>query len=251
MQFDPEVAKEIGVEEAIMYANIVFWCAKNAANDKHHHDGYYWSYNSISAFTALFQFWSVQQIRRILENLEKKGYILSGNYNAHKYDQTKWYSCPKEQIHLLKPANGFVESGKPIPDIKPDSKQISAIKSRNSEDEERKIEEVDSDTGEARPVKPAKMVKDRSLGMDRTAIRVRNRFIDLCKKKIGVSVILSKVGYVIALRALNRGKLTEAQIYDLFDEWFSMGKPDEETVSITRALSDNQINGYKARNQIN
>lgn len=82
------------------------------------------------------------------------------------------------------------------------------------------------------------------------AIRIQFKFIEMCKKEIGISPIMNKAGYVCALRAIDKGGLTEAQIYDLFEEWFGFGKPDDETVSLTRALSDNQINGYRARNQI-
>jgi hypothetical protein len=58
MQFDPDLAKEIGVEEAIMYSNIEYWCAHNQANRVNLHEGRYWTYNSISAFTELFTFWT-------------------------------------------------------------------------------------------------------------------------------------------------------------------------------------------------
>ena len=71
MQFNPEIAKDIGVEEAIMYSNIEFWCEKNKANNKNFHDEAYWTYNSMEAFKILFPFWTVRQIERILKNLEK------------------------------------------------------------------------------------------------------------------------------------------------------------------------------------
>jgi len=93
MQFSPVIAKNIGVEEAIMYSNIEYWCAKNEANKKHFYDGSYWTYNTQEAFEELFPFWTRAQIRRILFKLEDKKYIKIGNYNKAKYDQTKWYSA--------------------------------------------------------------------------------------------------------------------------------------------------------------
>ena len=92
MQFDPLIAKDIGVEEAIMLSNIEYWCIKNEANKKHYYEGTYWTYNTQEAFEELFSFWTRAQIRRILGNLEDKNYIKSGNFNKAKYDQTKWYS---------------------------------------------------------------------------------------------------------------------------------------------------------------
>ncbi len=93
MRFDPVVAKKVGVEEAIMYSNIRYWCIKNKANKKHFNDGRFWTYNSIEAFCDLFPFWTEKQIRRILNNLIKKGYVKTGNYNKKGYDRTKWYAC--------------------------------------------------------------------------------------------------------------------------------------------------------------
>ncbi|TSC64534.1 MAG: bacteriophage-like protein [Microgenomates group bacterium Gr01-1014_93] len=135
MQFDPNIAKKIGVEEAIMYSNIEFWCIKNEANGKNLHDGHHWTYNSQKAFEKLFPFWTRDQIRRIINNLKKNGLILEGSYNKVKYDKTKWYCCLvpawMETIWANPPTdwgetpNGLVETPQPIPYInnKPDNKQ--------------------------------------------------------------------------------------------------------------------------------
>jgi len=116
--FDKQIAKDIGVEEAIMYSNIEWWVKKNKANKskKHLHDGKYWTFNSMSAFAELFPFWSKGQIRRILKNLISKGLILTGSFNKIGYDKTKWY-CTNQQIDVSESTNGCVEIDKPIPDI--------------------------------------------------------------------------------------------------------------------------------------
>lgn len=85
-------------------------------------------------------------------------------------------------------------------------------------------------------------------GKNKIAIRIQQKFIALCKKETGIAPVQDIKGYKIVLYAMSTGGLSEPQIYDLFDEWFSLGKPDDEMVQITRALSGNQINGYKARN---
>ena len=66
--FDTELAQKLGVNEAIMLQNIVFWLLKNKANGSNYYDGRYWTYNSHKAFKELFPFWTENQIRRILEN---------------------------------------------------------------------------------------------------------------------------------------------------------------------------------------
>jgi hypothetical protein len=121
--FDPEIAKKVGVNAAVIYQNIVWWTQKNAANNKHHHDGRHWTYNSIKAFDVLFPYLTTAQIRRALEKLETSGLLLSGTFNKIGYDRTKWY-CPSEQIHLSEIANGFVRNRQPIPVSKPDIKPV-------------------------------------------------------------------------------------------------------------------------------
>ena len=128
--FDTEVAKEYGVDIAIVVNNIAFWLQKNKANGKHIHDGKVWTYNTTKAFTELFPYWTDNQIRRILGNMQKAGIIEVGNYNATAYDRTKWYTftdafvethtsiCENTQMDLAKNPNGFDENHEPIPDNK-------------------------------------------------------------------------------------------------------------------------------------
>lgn len=90
--FDIEVAQDVGVNAAVIYNNIQFWCNKNAANNKHFHDGYFWTYNSIKAFTELFPYMTQRQIEYALKKLIEANYIIKGNYNASRYDKTLWYA---------------------------------------------------------------------------------------------------------------------------------------------------------------
>ena len=92
--FDPDVACRVGVEEAIMYNNIKFWCDLNKKNksEKHLRDGRYWTYNSVTQFCEIFPFWSHAQIKRIVKNLVDKGFIIKGQFNRMRYDKTSWYT---------------------------------------------------------------------------------------------------------------------------------------------------------------
>jgi len=129
--FDIDLAKKYGVNEAIMLKNLIFWIRKNEVNGKHFYDGKYWTYNTIKAFSLLFEFWTEKQIRGILDRLQKKGVIQTGNYNKKGYDRTLWYSvnqdvvkgetiCPQGQMEKPSRANGKAQEGEPIPDNKPD-----------------------------------------------------------------------------------------------------------------------------------
>ena len=127
--FDPVIAKQVGLNAATIYQNILWWAEKNAANDKHCHDGYVWTYNSITAFGDLFPYLTLKQIRTALTKLEDDGLLVSGCYNKSTYDRTKWYAptCLAGEIDLPSRANEVAPQGKPIPVINTDNKPVVNI----------------------------------------------------------------------------------------------------------------------------
>lgn len=113
-QFCIEIASKYGIEEAIIVHNLFFWINKNVANDKHLHDGRYWTYNSSKAFSKLFPYMNEHKIYRVLKSLETKKVILKGNYNPNKYIHTNWYAFTDQAIYELYrfgyDTNGFAKS---------------------------------------------------------------------------------------------------------------------------------------------
>lgn len=145
--FSVAIAQQYGLDEAIMLHNLAFWIRKNAVDGRHIHDNQVWTFCSLEAFTELFPFWSVKQIRRILKSLEDGKLIQKGNYNKRGMDRTTWYAitdekvrayyeipdikafaqvdnstCPDGQISLPEQANESAQTGRPIPDSKQDNK---------------------------------------------------------------------------------------------------------------------------------
>ncbi len=125
-------------DKAILIHNIAHWIEVNKANNKNFHDGYFWTYNSTTAFSKLFPFWTSSKIQKLLKNLENDGYLKSANYNKIAYDRTKWYTIvdsklidiyklniekthkPKSKIdqnHSPDLPNGLEQISQPIPDI--------------------------------------------------------------------------------------------------------------------------------------
>lgn len=144
--FNVEVAKVYGVEEAILIHNIFFWIKKNVANDRHKHDGRYWTYNSSKAFAELFPYFNEKKISRLLAKMCKDDILVKGNFNQTAFDRTSWYSLSDKTLsvldkekydisqmsesynekctfHFSKKGNGFPESEQPIPDSNTDGKQ--------------------------------------------------------------------------------------------------------------------------------
>lgn len=128
--FNTEIAKEVGVNAAVILENIAHWVLRNKANDKNFYDGHYWTYNSNAAMAELFPYMNARQVRTSLDLLRKNGMVLTGNYNKSSYDRTLWYTvsddCAErffpDIIHLTKKSNGNDGKVKPIPDINTDNK---------------------------------------------------------------------------------------------------------------------------------
>lgn len=98
--FDTKEAEEYGVDEAIIIWNLRYWILHNKANNKNHHEGRTWTYNSYEAFMELFPFWSKNQIRHRLDSLIEAGVILKDNFNENKYNHTNWYAFKDEDKFL-------------------------------------------------------------------------------------------------------------------------------------------------------
>lgn len=123
--FNVNVAKKYGILEAILLNNFEFWITKNKANKINFHDGFYWTYNSIKAFSELFPYASQRQIQNALKRLKELEIIQTGNFNKSAYDRTLWYAftekgysimqkCKMENAKML---NGLGKNVKPIQDI--------------------------------------------------------------------------------------------------------------------------------------
>jgi hypothetical protein len=126
--FNIHIAKQYGLNEAIMISNFQYWILKNRANKTHNHDGRTWTYNSVRAFEELFPYLTSWQVRKCLDSLVEQGVLVKGNYHKNPYERSSWYAFANEsmflypQDHLCSTSNGNDESHKSITDNKPDGK---------------------------------------------------------------------------------------------------------------------------------
>lgn len=151
--FNVELAKKYGVHESIILNNFIFWIKINQANEskKHYHDGRYWTFNTKKALTLILPYLTERQIRTAIDNLIKKGVILTGNFNCFKYDRTLWYAISNEisdmfdlqynkedsnncQMHLTKKSNRNDCFDNTIPDI---TSYINTDTNKEKEEKER------------------------------------------------------------------------------------------------------------------
>jgi hypothetical protein len=95
----PSLAAKIGLNEAIILQQIHYWLDKkvnhNIINDVH------WVYNTYAQWAEQLMFWSEVTVRRTIRSLEKKGLIMSGNFNKDRFSKKKWYTINYEALHQI------------------------------------------------------------------------------------------------------------------------------------------------------
>jgi hypothetical protein len=98
-----ELAKLVGLNEAIVLQQVHYWLEINRKADKNFRDGKYWSYNSIKNWHEKdFPYWSYNTVKRTFSKLVKQDLLLVGNYNKLPGDKTNWYTINEEAIDKLK-----------------------------------------------------------------------------------------------------------------------------------------------------
>lgn len=102
ISFNEEMAAEYGLNVIIFCSKIADWLKWNKANEQNYHDGKYWTYNTLTALTRLFPFWSVDQLRKVIKDAMAANLIVKGNYNKSPYDKTLWYTLTDFGCKLLK-----------------------------------------------------------------------------------------------------------------------------------------------------
>lgn len=118
LQLLPSLVKRVGMNGAVFLQQLHF----RSLISKSEAEGHIWVYKTYSEWTEEFTFWSSNTIRRIIYDLEEKGYLIStGEYNKLKIDKTKWYrinyakltpdTFGSEQVDCPEPTPPPVDSG--------------------------------------------------------------------------------------------------------------------------------------------
>ena len=90
------------LEEAVALNQVSYWIEKYKETNHNFKDGKYWVYNSYQKWhDDNFPFWHTSKIQRIFKSLEKKGLLISANYNSAGFDKTKWYSIDYAKLQKM------------------------------------------------------------------------------------------------------------------------------------------------------
>lgn len=148
--FDIDMATRYGINAAVIFQNIAFWCDHSRTNEVNFYDGLYWTFNSVRAFREQFPYLGKSQIASALQKLIDEGLIVKGNYNKVAYDRTAWYAVTElgnsmfrkpnipftenRQMDLAKIGNGNTQNRKPIPDINTDINKDNISRKRSGKE---------------------------------------------------------------------------------------------------------------------
>lgn len=94
------MAKKYGVDGAILIQHFQYAISHHREKGTHFHEGRYWTYDSLDHLTSLYPFWTKDIIRRIIKHLKLKEVLITGNFNKHSYDRTRWFAFKDEEKFL-------------------------------------------------------------------------------------------------------------------------------------------------------
>lgn len=103
MMFDPALAKEIGINKAIIYQKISGWVAHNLRKQRNIIGGRAWSYNTIPDWGELFKWLHPDYVGKLIRELENSGLLVSAKLAKNKSIQTKYYSTEAGIKHPHEP----------------------------------------------------------------------------------------------------------------------------------------------------
>lgn len=99
--FNTDLAEKFGIEKAILLDHICYWIAENERNEVNFIDGKTWVFNTAKALNEKFHYMSQRSLARYLNELERDGVLITGNYCKNHFNRTKWYALSDEYMHLL------------------------------------------------------------------------------------------------------------------------------------------------------
>lgn len=93
----PCLAEIFDINEALVLNQIHYWLQRS----KHIIGGRVWVYNTYDQWQRQIRYISVTSIRQAIKRLEKRGILISGNFNKLKMDKTKWYTIDYKLVKKL------------------------------------------------------------------------------------------------------------------------------------------------------
>lgn len=106
----PQLAGIYGLVGALLIQQVRYWCDVNKSKNKNLREDAYWCFLTYKEWSESLQGVSDRSVRRVFDDLEKTGVILTARFNKKAYDKTKWYRVDEAILikHLQEKATGQI-----------------------------------------------------------------------------------------------------------------------------------------------
>jgi hypothetical protein len=107
--FDVEVAKKLGVNAAIIVANLAYLQRNREAQggEKYHIDGRWWVHHTYDSLAVVHPYFSVQQIRRIMRKLLEQEVVF--HCTPDHWHRDSYWSVALDFVHVSESTDASVE----------------------------------------------------------------------------------------------------------------------------------------------
>src|SRR5690606_6099606 len=147
--FDTGIAKELGVNCAIVYNHIVYWLRINAAKGQGIKEGVVWMYETQEQMAQFLEYLSINEVKKAVVKLLESGVLIKGNFNSNSFDKTNWYTVANQSIiqkSFTKAPCGSIDRSvrrDPLPPTAPCiyDKEDKEIRTNDDDDRVREAEE--------------------------------------------------------------------------------------------------------------
>lgn len=118
--FNVELAKLIGLAEAIVLQHFYFWHQRARNLPDMNREGRVWFYRSVAEMRDVFPYLSDANVRTAIQHLIDRGLVTKGDFSEKSMYKATWYSLNDSAIRafdlaestnpFIEPTNGFAES---------------------------------------------------------------------------------------------------------------------------------------------
>lgn len=109
--FDVGIAKELGINAAVIFNHIVYWLRVNAAKGHDIREGKVWMYERQQDMADFFEYLSLDDVKKAMVKLIDSGLLIKGNFNPNPFDKTGWYTTADQNIIHVKKSSTKVPNG--------------------------------------------------------------------------------------------------------------------------------------------
>lgn len=92
MMFDPALAADIGLPQAVVYQKIRGWVEHNERRGRNQKAGKTWTYNSIPDWQKEFRWVHEKTVGRYLKDLRDRGLLIGDQLSPNPTDRRLWYT---------------------------------------------------------------------------------------------------------------------------------------------------------------